>query len=116
MLFHQLKNLAGVASGSNRVISRAKTSGHWSGQLAFLWQGVQPENHLDHPPDPPRTLMVTGAPLMAFCKTLCTRAPLPVCSLLLSSSNCPRLAAVASPGPKTGQNSKGAGSVDDELR
>ena len=31
--------------------------------------------------------MVTGAPLIAFCKTLCTLAPVPEWSRLLSSSS-----------------------------
>jgi len=66
--------------------------------------------------EPPKTLIVTGAPLMAFCKTLCTRAPEPKCNRLLSNSNCPRRSAIASPGPKTGQNSNGAGSIAELLR
>jgi hypothetical protein len=67
-------------------------------------------------PDPPNTLMVIAPPLIAFCNTLCTLAPVPRCSLLLSSSNCPRRAAIASPGPKMGQKSNGAGSVREALR
>jgi hypothetical protein len=69
-----------------------------------------------HSLDPPRTLIVTGAPLIAFCSILCTLAPVPMCSLLRSSSTCPLRAAIASPGPKTGQNSKGAGSERELLR
>lgn len=59
--------------------------------------------------------MVMGAPLIARFKTRWTLAPVPVCNLDLSSSVCPRRAAMASPGPKTGQNSNGAGSVVEEL-
>jgi hypothetical protein len=60
---------------------------------------------------PPRILMVIGAPLIALFKTLCTLAPVPMCNLDLNNSVCPLLAAIASPGPKTGQKSNGAGSV-----
>ena len=67
-------------------------------------------------PDPPRIEMVTGNPAMAFCTTLCTLAPLPVCSRLLSNPHCPRLEAISSPGPKTGQKSNGAGSEVEALR
>jgi hypothetical protein len=55
--------------------------------------------------------MVIGAPLIALFKTLCTLAPVPICNLDLNNSVCPLLAAIASPGPKTGQKSNGAGSV-----
>ena len=61
-------------------------------------------------------LKVIGAPLIALCKTLWTLAPVPTCSLDLSSSNWPRRAAIASPGPKTGQNSNGAGSMRELFR
>ena len=60
--------------------------------------------------------MVTGAPLIAFCSTLCILDPVPVCNLDLSSSNCPLRSAIASPGPNTGQKSNGAGSVSELLR
>lgn len=68
------------------------------------------------PLDPPRTLMVMGAPLIAFWSTLCNLAPVPRCNRDLSSSNCPLLDAIASPGPNTGQNSNGAGSDAELLR
>lgn len=76
--------------------------------------------HLRHAgknlPEPPRTLMVTGNPAMAFWTTLCTRAPLPMCSLLLSKPHCPRRAATSSPGPNTGQKANGAGSEAEAFR
>jgi len=60
--------------------------------------------------------MVTGAPLIAFCRTRWILAPDPKCRRLLSSSNWPRRSAIASPGPNTGQNSNGAGSASELLR
>lgn len=70
---------------------------------------------LIHSLDPPKIDIVTGAPLIALCNTRCTLAPVPRCNLDFKSSICPRRAAIASPGPKTGQKSKGAGSVLDAL-
>lgn len=65
--------------------------------------------------DPPSTLIVMGAPVMALLSTRWILAPVPRCNLDLSSSVCPRRAVMASPGPKTGQKSNGAGSVWDAL-
>ena len=105
---------------SNRIVPCANASGyyaeisqhhqhHW---FLILFMSCDARDPLD----PPRTLIVTGNPLIAFCSTFCTLAPVPVCSLDLSSSNCPLRSAIASPGPKTGQNSNGAGSTIELLR
>jgi hypothetical protein len=67
-------------------------------------------------PDPPKTEMVTGNPAMAFWTTLCILAPEPVWTLDFISPHCPLLSAIASPGPKTGQKSKGAGSEAEAFR